>query len=52
MAAPPLDLGAVHDSFAPVAVMFDALGATGALGGEASVVSWDVAEAGELPALF
>jgi len=32
--------------------MFDAVGAAGALGGVVSVVSVDVTEAGELPALF
>ena len=52
MAAPPLEVGAPHDSVAPVAVMFDAVGAAGRLGTEVSVVSDDVLDAGELPALL
>ena len=52
MAAPPLELGAVQDTVALVAVMFDAVGVAGRLGGAVSVVSVDVADAGELPALF
>jgi hypothetical protein len=52
MAAPPLELGAVQVTVALVAVMFDAVGAAGRLGGVVSVVSVDVADAGELPALF
>ena len=52
MAAPPLELGAVQDTVALVAVMFEALGAAGRLGGVVSVVSVDVTDAGELPALL
>ena len=56
MAAPPLELGAVHEIVALVAVTLDAVGAAGALGntaaGGASVVSVDIADAGELPALL
>ena len=52
MAAPPLELGAVQDTVALVAVMFDTKGASGWLGGAMSVVSVDVADAGEVPALF
>ena len=52
MAAPPFEVGALHDSVAPVAVMFVAVGAAGALGTEVSVVSVDVVDAGELPALL
>ena len=32
MAAPPLEVGALHDSVAPVAVMFEAVGVAGAPG--------------------
>jgi hypothetical protein len=52
MAPPPLELGAAHDSVAPVALMFDTVGVAGALGGAVRVVSVDVAEAGELPAIL
>ena len=52
MAAPPFEVGALQDSVAPVAVMFVAVGAAGALGTEVSVVSDDVVDAGELPALL
>ena len=52
MAAPPLEVGALHESVAPVVVMFVAVGAAGALGTEVSVVSDDVVDAGELPALL
>ena len=50
-----MEVGAVHASVAPVAVMLDAVGAAGALGTDAGglkVVRVDVAEAGELPTLF
>ena len=55
MAAPPLEVGAVQDTVALVAVMFDAVGAAGRLGavvGMTKVVSVDVADAGESPTLL
>ena len=55
MAAPPSEVGALHESVAPVVVMFEAVGAAGRLGadvGVVNVVSVDVADAGELPTLL
>ncbi len=55
MAAPPSEVGAVQDTVALVAVMFDAVGAAGRLGtdvGMTKVVSVDVADAGESPTLL
>ena len=52
MAAPPFELGAVHDSVAPDAVRPDTVSAVGALGGAVRVLSVDVPDAGELPALL